>query len=359
MALGVELCYILKYVEMDAGSSSLVPWSIRQMVIYQKLDMNTQETTCIIIQPSADVRRRKDEVAESTKSCQDLSEHWTSLHSLLLGTLNRNWASYLKCLDIEVEKLHTSFHSATVPKIGVADMQRVSKLVDLLFRFTHVSKLNMEVFHMLLKESKRREVFDKEDFCWRYRALEWAIDSSQSETKLLCDHGELVLSRANNVASMVSLILPFDRSSNRQLILQLRNILAIEDSQKMQEIVLNTKRSESNTIPNISPRLSRDVEQDTLTSMSHNRDARSMRTITLVTLLYLPLIFTSTFLSMGFIHVTSSHSGLTVKADDGMWFYLALTLPLLVVTIGVWYIWEWRARRRLRAGDIEGNVKIE
>ncbi len=112
MALGVELCYILKYVEMDAGSSSLVPWSIRQMVIYQKLDMNTQETTCIIIQPSADVRRRKDEVAESTKSCQDLSEHWTSLHSLLLGTLNRNWASYLKCLDIEVEKLVSiEFHS--------------------------------------------------------------------------------------------------------------------------------------------------------------------------------------------------------------------------------------------------------
>jgi len=89
------------------------------------------------------------------------------------------------------------------------------------------------------------------------------------------------------------------------------------------------------------------------------RDARSMRTITLVTLLYLPLIFTSIFLSMGFIHVTSSHSGLTVKADDGMWFYLALTLPLLLVTLGVWYVWEWRTRRRLRAGDIEGNLKIE
>lgn len=86
-------------------STKIVPWSIRQMAIYQKADSKTQETTSIIIQPSAEVWRRKNEIAGSTRACRKLSEHWTSLHMLILGTLNRNWTLYLQSLDISVDRL--------------------------------------------------------------------------------------------------------------------------------------------------------------------------------------------------------------------------------------------------------------
>lgn len=103
--LGIELCYLLKYVEFDVGSSSPALWCVRKMAVYQKVNMRSQETKCILIQPSADVQRRKEEVSQNTDACGDLSEHWTSLHMLLLGTLTRNWTTYLKYLDISVEHL--------------------------------------------------------------------------------------------------------------------------------------------------------------------------------------------------------------------------------------------------------------
>ncbi|KUJ08600.1 uncharacterized protein LY89DRAFT_691025 [Mollisia scopiformis] len=341
----LELGYILKYVEPDAASLSPVPWSVRQMAIYQKVDTKTQETKGFVVQASTDVRRRKEEITQSVEACQDLSEHWTSLHLLIIGTINRNWELYLKSLDIGVDRLHNSLYAASLPNFTITSMQEVSKFVDLLIKFIHMLKLNMEVFNMLLGESRRpggREEFDKTDFSCRYRMLEWAIDSTLSKTKLLCSHAELVLSRANNVVAMMR---AFSTLQNNQFI----HNIALDSNQSLQTIGHNTTRDDSNILPGPRHAPTREVP----------REARSTRTITLMMLVYLPLIFTSTFLSMGFIHVTSAHNGLIVRADDDMWFYLALTLPLSIVTLAVWYIWEWRARRRRMSRDLEENVKLE
>lgn len=62
---------------------------------------------------------------------------------------------------------------------------------------------------MLREESRRpggREEFDKKDFSCKYRALEWALESTLSEAKILCSHAELILSRAENIAVMVSFV---------------------------------------------------------------------------------------------------------------------------------------------------------
>ncbi|KAF8864440.1 hypothetical protein BDZ45DRAFT_38140 [Acephala macrosclerotiorum] len=341
---GIELCYLLKYVEFDVGSSSPALWCVRKMAVYQKVNMRSQETKCILIQSSADVQRRKEEVAQSLQACEDLSEHWTSLHLLLLGTLTRNWTTYLKYLDISVEHLHSSLHSSTVPKITITDLQNASTLADLLLRSTHVLKLNMEVFKALSRETKRAEDIDSPDSYSRYRTLEWAIDSTMSETKLLRDHVDLVLNRAKGIQAMM------------------RDLISIRETESMQDLVRNTRQvtikpeeSTSSTLVDFRRIPIRDISQEPPVV----REPKSTKTITLVMLLYLPLIFTSTFLSMGFIHVTSSHGGLIVVADDDMYFYLALTLPLLMVTIGGWYLWECRARRQRRISDTEENVKLE
>lgn len=101
---------------------------------------------------------------------------------------------------------HSSLHEATTPKITIADLQNISTFADLLLRSTHVLKLNMEVFKMLSKESKRAEDLDSPDSYSRYQTLEWALDSTLSETRLLRDHAELVLNRAKGVQAMVNLL---------------------------------------------------------------------------------------------------------------------------------------------------------
>lgn len=62
---------------------------------------------------------------------------------------------------------------------------------------------------------------------------------------------------------------------------------------------------------------------------------------------------------MGFIHVSPSTKGLVLDVSHDMWFYLALTLPLMVATLLGWYLWEMRAHQRERLNDLEENLKVE
>jgi uncharacterized protein (DUF983 family) len=53
---------------------------------------------------------------------------------------------------------------------------------------------------------------------------------------------------------------------------------------------------------------------------------------------------------MGYIHVSSAAGAkmLTLRVSPDMWFYLAITLPLMVFTLLGWYWWEMRSRRKAK-----------
>jgi hypothetical protein len=51
---------------------------------------------------------------------------------------------------------------------------------------------------------------------------------------------------------------------------------------------------------------------------------------------------------MGFIHVESADSTLHLNVGNDMWFYLAITVPLMVATLLGWYLWELRSRHVAR-----------
>ena len=51
---------------------------------------------------------------------------------------------------------------------------------------------------------------------------------------------------------------------------------------------------------------------------------------------------------MDFIHVRRVPNGMIeLRADADLLFYAAITLPLVFVTVGVWFVWDsWTSRRR-------------
>jgi hypothetical protein len=75
-------------------------------------------------------------------------------------------------------------------------------------------------------------------------------------------------------------------------------------------------------------------------------EAQTVRTITLIALIFLPASFTATFLAMGYIHVESLSGGMKISVAPEIWFYLAITAPLMTVTFFVWWMWELWLRRR-------------
>lgn len=86
------------------------------------------------------------------------------------------------------------------------------------------------------------------------------------------------------------------------------------------------------------------------------QEARAVRIIALVTLLYLPPSFTAALFGMGYLHTTAPNdSSMDVRADPDFYFYLAITLPLMLVTLAGWFAWnihEWR-----RSGHLYGVEK--
>jgi hypothetical protein len=73
---------------------------------------------------------------------------------------------------------------------------------------------------------------------------------------------------------------------------------------------------------------------------------------------YTDLTHKKTFLSMGFIHVESLGGLMKLNVTQDMWFYLAITVPLMVLTFLAWGVWEWIVRRRTSVRMVNGKGNV-
>ncbi|KZV93977.1 hypothetical protein EXIGLDRAFT_767524 [Exidia glandulosa HHB12029] len=78
------------------------------------------------------------------------------------------------------------------------------------------------------------------------------------------------------------------------------------------------------------------------------RDSEVMKTITVVTLVYLPATFVCTLLSMGLFDFNVGENGRLQIARQG-WIFLAITLPLTIITLGLAYGWQRRKEKEASA----------
>ncbi|KAL8801531.1 MAG: hypothetical protein Q9182_004373 [Xanthomendoza sp. 2 TL-2023] len=81
------------------------------------------------------------------------------------------------------------------------------------------------------------------------------------------------------------------------------------------------------------------------------RDSDAMKTIAALTMVFLPGTFVATLFGMAFFTVDSG-SGSGFHVNSLWWIYLAVTIPLTMLTIGVWRGWL-RMARRLKIQDEE------
>ena len=86
-------------------------------------------------------------------------------------------------------------------------------------------------------------------------------------------------------------------------------------------------------------------------------EARAVRIIALVTLFFIPPTFTAGFLQMGGLDFTGSRSGhLIVNAKPEFLFFLAITIPLMVVVLGAWLAYDWHSMRK--AGSEKDDIDL-
>lgn len=70
------------------------------------------------------------------------------------------------------------------------------------------------------------------------------------------------------------------------------------------------------------------------------RDSSSMRVLTIITMVYLPCTIVSNFYSTQFVSQVESDNGHTrLEYSQNAWLFFAISIPLTVFTISVWYLW--------------------
>ncbi|KAF8537920.1 hypothetical protein BDD12DRAFT_911130 [Trichophaea hybrida] len=327
-----ECAYILRYPKLHDRPGSMDPWSVRQIGLYQKYTTLSKRGTYIILEPSSDLQRRLREVCKpGTHEVKDFLSHWTSFHLLCLGSLEGNWQQYINFLHEQVESidnvvrfssLNPQRDEAYLPKAEVTfqDMQRLQYFSDKLLRASHVLKTNISTLAAIAEESNKAQMLEDSTQSRRYTMLHKALSTKSREFGFILENTQSLCKRTERMTTV------------------LRDAIALQDNQTMKDLArLSSQESD------IMLRLTRDSI----------REAKAMKTITFVALVYLPASFTAAFCSMGYIKVQSLEGGISLAVSREMWFYMAMTLPLMLFTMTAWFCWErWSARRTKYLDDI-------
>ncbi|EME79536.1 uncharacterized protein MYCFIDRAFT_183745 [Pseudocercospora fijiensis CIRAD86] len=176
--------------------------------------------------------------------------------------------------------------------------------MDRLQSASHVLANNISILESALREAKRRQVvLDAQKPSQDHRdqiMFESGVEDAIQELQFHRNQIELIIGRLDRTTTTIS------------------NLISLRSSYNMERM---TERS--------------------------ILEAKAVRIIALVTLLFLPPTFTSGFLDMDSLDISRSEGGhLIIDARPEFLFFLALTIPLMIVTVGGWLLWDWLSTRR-------------
>ncbi|KAL3460037.1 hypothetical protein BJX64DRAFT_290685 [Aspergillus heterothallicus] len=83
------------------------------------------------------------------------------------------------------------------------------------------------------------------------------------------------------------------------------------------------------------------------------RDTTAMKAIALLTMFFLPPTFAATFIAMPVFDFSAPAGG--IIARQSFWVYWAITAPLTLLVLGMYFAYLWYTERRLRAEDRSGD----
>lgn len=79
------------------------------------------------------------------------------------------------------------------------------------------------------------------------------------------------------------------------------------------------------------------------------RDSAAMKTISLLGAVFLPGAYLASVFSMTFFNFQNEGP----KVSNQFWIYWVVTIPVTVVIVGMWYIWEKKRERRYDREDLD------
>ncbi|KAJ2972068.1 hypothetical protein NQ176_g7369 [Zarea fungicola] len=132
----------------------------------------------------------------------------------------------------------------------------------------------------------------------------------------------------------------------------------ISSMEKQKMLFLNYKSRKNGTMSLVYNLVTQsDAANNIQLSRSMKRDSTSMTAIAALTMVFLPGTFTSSVLSAGIFSARAESQGIAIS--NLWWLWVALTIPLTIVVIGIWWLYQrWQRSGRQRvAGAADEEVR--
>ncbi|KAI1739729.1 hypothetical protein F4680DRAFT_134205 [Xylaria scruposa] len=321
-----QLCYNLKHVaRKDDGGFS----NIRQAAFHHQFDVLTGKTLWIVTAGRRDLKERykhltgEDAKAE-TKSFKTPIECFRSslaAHSMFCAWAVENWRWYIKSLENDLEDatgltlLGPRGVGEHHQKYQPGDLQTLQRHEDVVHETLAALEANMRVFaslHNFYTCLRKNEYFPL-----RHDGAEY-VD-------LFTDQVEEFMSDIEHLVQRASTLLK-TTDGRKQLVVQHFQSQSTENMEKM--------------------------------NSNMEKEAILMRIITIVTLIYLPATFVSTFFSTDVIKYQNGQNDSGSFSYTAMMRWLQVALPLTAVTLLLAWAWNIRAKRQLRNREETGQWPV-
>ncbi|KAF2230727.1 hypothetical protein EV356DRAFT_323727 [Viridothelium virens] len=315
-----ELCYLFKFVEEHGRDYEEGSWSIRQTAVYHRRDTETGKDFVVILNPSRAFQQRWRQATQDEKTKPGAGD----LHTLLMSCASSKWNLFVNGLEDQFEPLKTKTHLSRVqpskensfPDLHYDDFQDVQVMRDRLHRLSHLLESNLAICQKIA-----RKALGKPALTWINNTHEPTVNGecikmSYSEMKLQKRRVQTLLRRLDAVAGSMQSTLAF------------RGLEALYSSGKASAELTHLAQADNRLML----RLTQEAQ----------RDARTLKTITIVTMVYLPASFASQMLSMGYISISRTPNRIAFHFDGELVIFGCLTIFFLIATFTAW----WCADRR-------------
>ncbi|KAL4888298.1 hypothetical protein BDV59DRAFT_211209 [Aspergillus ambiguus] len=308
-----DMHYLFTYAE-DDNKGGAVAWKIRQVCVFQRYDPSESGNLWILLhaRPQSKIQRQIEYTLSTTPTA--LLGSWSSMHLLVLSTYLGGWRWCIRNIGDEIEKTVdiVLYLDPSDPRTGNQEGGRFQLLKKQYLddRLVPLTARLGTALTTLRQLGRLNSSFHSRGF------------SSDEEFQSLA--GDL-MRYINTLEGHLESVKVLERKV-RSIADLLAVVLTVEN--QAVSIGINNKMLGVNN------------ELVKLTSKSLDDNA-TVRTITLLTLIYLPASFVATFFGMNFF----DYGGGEFEMSHRLWIFFAVAIPLTIFTVGSWY---WLSRRRKR-----------
>ncbi|PSN74471.1 hypothetical protein BS50DRAFT_17078 [Corynespora cassiicola Philippines] len=265
-------------------------WVIRQTGIYHKFEKSPKRSTIILISPSPSnvaVRKIKEKLSNALGRDQIVSNP-ILVHGLMITSYISNWRGYCGHIESSLEEISGKVDTAELGStldINYATLRTVNRLKKKFLPLRSIFASSTNIIHIL----QSLDVFTVAEDC------DAAICS------LFINLSNEIMAHAENTSYLI-------------------------------EFADRTRMQISDTLNLMNQKVAKEQSHQVfkLTESSAG-DSAAIRTITNLTLIYLPFSFIATIMGMSFFEMDTKSQKIVVSHQ--LWIYICLSIPLTATTI--------------------------